>query len=355
MGRGRTVMRATVLAVLLGTLTACGGAGHPPPGTTLDYLAVPEGVDPTAPADGAATTKPRINADRVVGDLWTARQQNMVTELADGFRPIDGGNLLAHDLAVAGLVACGCSKPRDQSPLKSVRVLRPRESSPTTLFAEVLTQPAGHAPKRFVVVARRTEAGWRLVFVTIDRDDEQGAQKLVADPKKRPPATTAADQRAGVAIFRRFAAESQRWLATGRPRSAVWTPSAEVRAKVRPGRKGADRERTSYGANVVTKVEVRAKDPVYVYRLDRKRTIACGAVRSPSRYSSPGMALVQGPDRKGWGAALDPGEYLSITSTVQNMTCILDHGPSARPRYEVTGEYFTKNASVTGKPVGNAS
>ncbi len=349
MGRERTVIRATSLVVLLGVLTACGGAGHAPPSSTIDYLAIPEGVDPSALVDGSSTaSKPRIDTARIVGDLWTARQQSMLTEVADGFRGIDGGTLLLHDLAVAGLVACGCAQPRDQSPLTSVSVLRPRESAPTTIFAEVHTQPPGKAPKRFVVVARRTGTAWRLVFVTIDRDDEQGAQRLVADPEKRPPVTTATDRRAGVAVFRRYAAEAQRWLATGHPMSADWSPSPEVRARLRQGRRGADRGRTSFGANSVTRIEVRAKDPIYVYRLDRARTIACGAVRTASRYSDPGIALVQGPDRKGWGMPLDPGDYLSITSTSQTMTCVLDHGPSARPRYEVTGDYSTEDVAVTG-------
>ncbi len=117
MGRGRIVGIAAVMALAGSLLAGCGGdkAAHAG-GTTADPLAVPEGIDPTAPAGGSTNAVQRVDAAGVIRRLWETRQATMLTEDADGFREVDGGTLLTHDLSVAALVACGCEEPRNREP-----------------------------------------------------------------------------------------------------------------------------------------------------------------------------------------------------------------------------------------------
>lgn len=350
MGRGRIVVAVAAMALLGSVVAACGGdkqAGAA--GTTADPLAVPTGIDPSAPAGDAGTPAAavkRVDAAVVIRRLWTTRQTIMLTEDADGFRTVDTGTLLTHDLSVAALVACRCEKPRDQSPLQAVRVLRPREASPRTIIAEVQTEPPGEAPTDFVVVARRAGKKWRMAFVAILASGSTG--RIVDDTAKRPPATTAGDRRAGSALFDRYAREVQRWSETGRPISSDWAPTPATRKKLLPGPAGANHGRTSYGAEVVATVETPKRPAPDVFRLDRKRVVSCGAVRETSTATVPQGALQQDAGRRSWGPWLAPGVYRSITSTGQDLFCILDHGPAARPRYEIIGDYFSNIVAVKG-------
>ena len=117
---------------------------------------------------------------------------------------------------------------------------------------------------------------------------------------------------------------------------------------MQPGKPGANRTRTSYGAEVVANVATPKRPLPDVFRLDRKRLVACGAVRETNRATVPQGALQQDAARHGWGPWLAPGVYRSITTTGQEMFCILDHGPAAQPRYEVTGNYFSAVVGVKG-------
>jgi hypothetical protein len=309
---------------------AATGTGIAPPGVvTTDGLAVD---DPTP-------TPVRVRYDRIVGDLWTQRQMTMETEDEKGFAAFESGPMLAHDVSAAKFVNCGCEPPRTKNPLERVTPLKSREKRPTTVFAEVRAGQQNKAATRFIVIARRVSHTWKIAFVTYDEDDEGGSKRLVTDPSKAPPKTTKADQRLGAAQFKRLAQESQRWMHTGQPMSPLFTPTVEVRARLRQGRAGSDVGRTDYGATATTKLELHARDGLYTYRLDRKRIITCGTIHSPQRYTMENDRFVQPQNKKAWGPMLKPGVYQSITLDTQSMTCLLDHGPSASPRLEVLGNF----------------
>jgi hypothetical protein len=349
MGR-RGVLGVVVAAVVGGMLlAACGdepkaqsagaaGSGLVAPGAFT--------TDGSPPPEGGPTARPAEDPAAIIAGLWTRRQAGMLTEDAAVFRKLDAGPLAAHDLSIARLVACGCDVPRHQSPLQRVVLLRSRKPTPGVLLAEVFTDtPDGTF--RFLVVAEKVKRVWRLAFVTEDTYDTAGVRTFI-DGRATAPATTASDRRAGAAILRREVAELLRWSKTGQAMSTIFTGKA-LGSHLDQGRPNANRGTTDYGAPMVATTELHKQDPIFTFRLDRKRVITCGAWHSPvTTFAPPGQVLVQPPNRHGWGPDLRPGSYASVTLDQQTLTCILDHGTGATRRYEGIGDYHA-TITTTGR------
>ncbi len=294
---------------------------------------------PELAASGPTLT---AKAARELARTWYERRDHARFTNDDGaLAGLDTGDAYRVDLGTSEQIRCGCTPPKHEHVLVSVRVAVPKP--PVTAFAAQfsVTTLAG-VPGTYTVVLVAEPGGWRAAVITLEDKPH-----VVLEPPSRAHAQgDPAAARKLLNQFGRYLETARSTRQVPRPAHAAWKGIGPVEA-AHVAAQGQDPTKRG--------IQHHFSRLVATPRAFSIRTAAgelvCGTLDQTDDLTASHGQLRQDKARHNWGQSIAPGSYAGLTSSHAYHVCLTVQPDGARIVSAMYGTKLSIKPTDKSKPV----
>jgi hypothetical protein len=346
-GPGHTIVWTSAVVALTVVLAVSGfvvrnrlpfGTDAAQPNTVVSADPVPTPFPELATSGRTLTEK----AARDLARTWYERRDHARFTNDDGaLAGLDTGDAYRVDLGTSEQIRCGCTPPKHEHVLASVRVVVPKP--PVTAFAAQfsVTTLAG-VPGTYTVVLVAEPDGWRAAVITLEETPH-----VALEPPARPHA------QGNPVTARKLLNQFGKYLEAARetrrvPRSphAVWKgigPSEAAHAAAE-GQDATARGIRHHSSRLVA-------TPAAFSIQTAAGELICGTLDQTIDLTASHGGLHQDKGRHNWGRSIAPGNYAGLTTSFAYHVCLTVQPDGARVVSALYGSKLGIEPTSNGRPV----